>query len=121
MGWKVCFGESGGDGGEGFGLGLVEGVLVGVLFAVGGEAAEVEVFGGIFDGDEVALDEGGEGGVGDVELAEVGDGHAASGCGEFGEDGGLVVVELGDAGRRGSGRRCVGCVGRRALRLRLRG
>ena len=59
-GAEGALGEGEGDVGEGFGLGLVEGVLVGVLFTVGEDAAEVEVFGGVFDGDEVALDERGQ-------------------------------------------------------------
>ncbi len=52
--------HGGGDGRECFCLGFVERVLVGVLLAVGGKAAEMEVFGGVFDGDEIALDQRGE-------------------------------------------------------------
>ena len=81
-----------------FHLGFVERMLVGVLLAVGGQAAEMEIFRCFFDGDEIALDQRGERGGWDAELAQVCDSHASSGSGEFGEDGGLVLVEFGDAG-----------------------
>ena len=63
--------HGGGDGGEGFHLRFVQRVLVGVLLAVGGQAAEVEVFRGFFDGDEAALDQRGERRGGDAEFAQV--------------------------------------------------
>ena len=80
-------------------LGFVEGVLVGALLAVGGQAAEVEVFRGFFDRHQAALDQGGQRGCGNAEFAQrvARRTHAAAGSGEFGEDGGLVVVEFGDA------------------------
>jgi hypothetical protein len=53
---ESALGHGGGDGGECFHLGFVERMLVGALFAVGGKAAEVEVFGRVFDDDQVALD-----------------------------------------------------------------
>ena len=43
-----------------------------------------------------ALDQGAEGGVGEVEGAEVGDLHASPNRSEFGQQGGLVRIELGE-------------------------
>ena len=59
---------------------------------------EVEVGGAVFDADEVALDQRGERGRGNGETAQLGDGELVGGSGELGEDGLLVVVELGQAG-----------------------
>ena len=67
---------------------------MGVELAGGLHGAEVEALCDLFDGDQAALDEGAEGGFGDLEGAEVADAHAATDGGELGEDGGLVVVEL---------------------------
>ena len=57
-----------------------------------------EVFGNLFDEDEVASDEGAEGAVGDGEVADICDAHATADGGDFGEEVGLVGVELREAG-----------------------
>ena len=91
----------GDDGGEGFGLGFVEGVLVGEAFAVRGERGDVEGLCGFFKADEAAFDEGVDGGVGDAAAceacAEFAEELAAAAAGELGHDGELVVVEFGEA------------------------
>ncbi len=67
---EAALGHGGGDGADGFELLFVEGVLVRVLFAGSVDGPEGEGFGFFDEGDEVALDEGEDGGLGDVAAAE---------------------------------------------------
>ena len=66
-------------------------MLVGEAFAVRGERGDVEGLRGFFEADEAALDQRGQGGVGDAAACEAGaelaEELAAAAAGELGHDG----------------------------------
>jgi hypothetical protein len=69
-------------------------VLVSVLLAVGGKAAETEIFGGVFDGDEATLHQSVQSRGWDMQLTQIADPHPPAACCQFGHDGELVLIQL---------------------------